>query len=218
MSRISQFNCFANSSQIYIYWIYCNPSSKMRKLSRYHRIHEFCISGGYTVPAGVHAAIHIHCIHRNPKYYEKADEFYPPHFTPERSSTRHPFAFIPFSAGPRNCIGNHKYFYGCFIWKHQILTSTTFSRSKICNFRRKTVTLIIDSKIQISIFARIWECIRDTSLGFTSRKWNKNQNFQTSDVVVEYKIVPIICRQNLTVTISQFSIFMCFSCFCFDTQ
>ncbi|KAK7590720.1 hypothetical protein V9T40_002333 [Parthenolecanium corni] len=66
---------------------------------------EDVILGGYRVPAGAVADINIYQIHRNAKYYEKPNEFYPEHFTPESSSSRHPFAFIPFSAGPRNCIG-----------------------------------------------------------------------------------------------------------------
>ncbi|CAH1107621.1 unnamed protein product [Psylliodes chrysocephalus] len=59
----------------------------------------------YLIPERCSIIISIYNIHRDKRYWEKPLEFYPEHFLPEAVRKRHPYAFIPFSAGPRGCIG-----------------------------------------------------------------------------------------------------------------
>ena len=65
------------------------------------------ILGGYTIPAGTSVGLLFYGMHHNPRVYPDPDHFKPERFLPENSAGRHPYAFVPFSAGPRNCIGNN---------------------------------------------------------------------------------------------------------------
>ena len=60
--------------------------------------------GGYLIPKGTNIDIGIASIHRNPHIWENPDTFNPLRFDCD-SPGGHPFAFIPFSGGQRNCIG-----------------------------------------------------------------------------------------------------------------
>ena len=61
--------------------------------------------GEYFVPAGTEIYIPPYFIQRHPDLWNELDRFNPDRFSPENSRNRHRLATIPFSAGPRNCIG-----------------------------------------------------------------------------------------------------------------
>lgn len=59
-----------------------------------------------TVPAKTAVGIPIMSINRNPKTWgPNAHLFDPDNFLPERVAKRHPYQYLAFSGGPRNCIG-----------------------------------------------------------------------------------------------------------------
>lgn len=68
-------------------------------------------SGNYEVPAGTFCHIIVFDLHRRPELFEDPLTFNPDRFLPENSIGRHPYAYIPFSAGPRNCIGMNQNLY-----------------------------------------------------------------------------------------------------------
>jgi cytochrome P450 len=61
--------------------------------------------GPVSVRRGTEVWCHLYVLHRSPRLWEQPAAFDPDRFSPERSQGRHRFAFIPFGAGPRVCIG-----------------------------------------------------------------------------------------------------------------
>jgi cytochrome P450 len=60
---------------------------------------------GFTIEAGTNVAVLMYAIHHHPEHWENPDQFDPERFSAERSATRHKFAWVPFGAGQRQCIG-----------------------------------------------------------------------------------------------------------------
>ena len=63
--------------------------------------------GEYFVPAGTEIYVPPYFIQRHPDLWEEPDRFNPERFRPDNTKRRHRLATIPFSAGPRNCVGEH---------------------------------------------------------------------------------------------------------------
>jgi cytochrome P450 len=62
--------------------------------------------GNYFLPANALILVFYHGVHHNPNVWDKPEIFDPERFTPERMAGQHPFAHVPFSAGPRKCVGD----------------------------------------------------------------------------------------------------------------
>ncbi|PAN48629.1 hypothetical protein PAHAL_9G396300 [Panicum hallii] len=67
------------------------------------------LPGNYKVKAGQDIMISVYNIHRSPEVWDRADEFVPERFDlegpiPNESNTD--FRFVPFSGGPRKCVGD----------------------------------------------------------------------------------------------------------------
>lgn len=64
------------------------------------------VLGGYHVPAGTDVFICPYMLHRQTAHWgDQPEAFDPLRFEPEAVDARHRFAYLPFSAGPRYCIG-----------------------------------------------------------------------------------------------------------------
>ncbi len=62
---------------------------------------------GYTLPPGTVVIICPYATHHRPDLWPQPERFDPDRFTPAGEAGRSRYAYLPFSAGPRICIGNH---------------------------------------------------------------------------------------------------------------
>ncbi|CAI9741156.1 cytochrome P450 3A14 [Octopus vulgaris] len=59
----------------------------------------------WTIPAKIGINIPVYALHHNPKYWPDPEKFDPDRFSEEAQKTHTKFAYLPFGAGPRICIG-----------------------------------------------------------------------------------------------------------------
>lgn len=63
--------------------------------------------GGFSVPKDASVMLSPYYTHRHPDFWPDPERFDPERWTPEAEAARHRYAFHPFAAGPRVCIGNN---------------------------------------------------------------------------------------------------------------
>ncbi len=63
--------------------------------------------GGYHIPAGAHIVIAPYVVHRHLSFWNDPELFRPERFAPEQDQKRPRYAYLPFSGGPRMCIGSN---------------------------------------------------------------------------------------------------------------
>jgi cytochrome P450 len=63
--------------------------------------------GDYLVPGDTVLGVCVLALHRHPDFWDNPLTFDPDRFSAEniKATIKHPFQYVPFSSGPRNCIG-----------------------------------------------------------------------------------------------------------------
>ena len=57
------------------------------------------------VPKGTEFCLYTYGLHMNKNYWSDPEKFIPERFMSDTFPGRHPCQYLPFTAGPRNCIG-----------------------------------------------------------------------------------------------------------------
>jgi cytochrome P450 len=78
--------------------------------------------GPYRIPPGAHFFMSQYMISRTPEFYPDPLRFDPDRFTPEAKAARPRFAYFPFGAGSRQCIGES------FAWMEGVLAIATIAQ------------------------------------------------------------------------------------------
>jgi len=60
---------------------------------------------GITIPKGMVIGIPVLAMHRDPKFFPEPEKFDPDRFSTEGREQQIPYSYLPFGAGPRNCVG-----------------------------------------------------------------------------------------------------------------
>jgi len=75
---------------------------------------------GYQVPPGTDVLVCIYLLHRHPRYWREPEAFLPERFDAAHEVERPRFAYLPFAAGPRHCIGETLALYEMYMHLYKV--------------------------------------------------------------------------------------------------
>ncbi|XP_071040270.1 cytochrome P450 3A8 [Parasteatoda tepidariorum] len=81
---------------------HCPPASRLeRKAETDYELGNT----GITLKKGMMVTVPIYAMHKDPQNFPDPEKFDPDRFTAEERAKRNPYVYMPFGAGPRNCVG-----------------------------------------------------------------------------------------------------------------
>ncbi|XP_032666496.1 cytochrome P450 4C1-like [Odontomachus brunneus] len=98
----------------------------------------------YVIPRGTMVHLNIYDVNRDPNFWPNPDVFDPDRFLPEKTKNRHPYSYLPFSAGPRNCIGQ----------RFAMLELKVIIALLVHNFYLEPIDYLKDTRIIIDLILR----------------------------------------------------------------
>ncbi|XP_034544191.1 cytochrome P450 3A27-like isoform X2 [Notolabrus celidotus] len=76
------------------------PAARLERVAK-----ETVIVNGITIPKDMLVMVPIYALHQDPELWPEPEEFRPDRFSKENKRNIKPYSYLPFGAGPRNCIG-----------------------------------------------------------------------------------------------------------------
>ncbi|XP_012064324.1 PREDICTED: cytochrome P450 4d2-like [Atta cephalotes] len=104
----------------------------------------------HLVPSGTILHLNIYDIHRDPNFWPNPDVFDPDRFLLEKIQKRHPYSYLPFSAGPRNCIGQ----------RFAMMELKAIMATLIYNFYLEPIDYLKDLQFKTDLISRVTQPIR----------------------------------------------------------
>lgn len=98
----------------YVFILFLHIPETMRKYPPLPILNRICTeevtlpTTNIHLPKGTSITIPVFGLHRDPSIYPDPDKFDPERFNMDKVKERHPYAYLPFGEGPRNCIGEDK--------------------------------------------------------------------------------------------------------------
>ena len=78
------------------------------------------VLSGYEVPPGTDVLLCPYLLHRHPRYWKEPEAFRPERFDAAHEAERPRFAYMPFAAGPRHCIGESLALYEMYMHLYKV--------------------------------------------------------------------------------------------------
>lgn len=110
------------------------------------QIINYSFLDGIRIPTGTALVVGTISMHRDERIWgPNAKKFDPDHFLLENWEKQHPYSFVPFSAGPRNCIG----------FKYAMISMKVAVAHVIRNLRFSTELKLADLRLEIDITLKL---------------------------------------------------------------
>ncbi|KAH8241511.1 hypothetical protein KR026_009256 [Drosophila bipectinata] len=116
------------------------------------KVMEECVVNGLIMPRNTQINLHLYDIMRDPRHFPDPLLFQPDRFLKENSANRHRFAFVPFSAGKRSCMGQ----------KFALLEMKVLLAAILRNFKLLPATQLEDLTFENGIVLRTQQNVKVT--------------------------------------------------------